>query len=334
MLLNSGLLIVLLLVIAAVSWLNMYNIHNDAHDLAYRTLPKVQYLAQMHIDMVDAANTQKKADLLLIVLTAFGLGGSGTLAYFLNRHISQPIRQLTGEAAAINGENLDVHLKIERGDEIGSLAHSFNGMVERLKDAHRKLEENYFDTQQGLAASVDALDPYTFDHSRRVSLYVVVLCAHFGLAAEDEETIRMAGILHDIGKNGISDSVLHKPGPLDDAEWEEMKKHPVYGFSILKKMAYLGAVRTIILYHHERYDGKGYPDGLRAESIPLASRILAVADAFDALTSQRPYRKSLAPDEAMREIRKHAGAQFDPLVVDAMTVSAPDLISIYLEECS
>ena len=280
---------------------------------------------------VTAVNEQKKAEFLLTLLSAVGLAVSGLLAYLLRRNITRPIGVLTRGVEDLGCENLDVHLPVDTGDEIGNLARSFNGMVDRLQEAHRDLESAYFGILEGLAAAIDARDHYTCDHSRRVACYTRVLAGAFALTPAQGETIHRACILHDIGKIGLRDEVLRKPGPLDAAEWEEVTKHPVRGSAMLESVVFLADARAIILHHHERYDGTGYPDGLRAEAIPLGSRILAVADTFDALTSFRPYRERTDPEAAMREIEAHSGTQFDPRVVDALRAAAAELNRVYLD---
>jgi HD-GYP domain-containing protein (c-di-GMP phosphodiesterase class II) len=136
------------------------------------------------------------------------------------------------------------------------------------------------------------------------------------LSAKELDGLSLLAVLHDIGKVGIRESVLQKPGPLTPEEWEEMKKHPEIGYRITQNIPELAAVAEYILYHHERWDGKGYPRGLKGEEIPLLCRILAVADAYDAMTSDRTYRKAMSREEAIAEIKRNAGTQFDPIVAD------------------
>jgi diguanylate cyclase (GGDEF)-like protein len=167
-----------------------------------------------------------------------------------------------------------------------------------------------------LAATVDAKDHYTYGHSRKVSEYSVAMAEAFGLPQDRVATIRAASLLHDIGKVGIPDSILSKEGPLTDEEWEPVKIHPQLGVEILRHIIDLVNCLPAILHHHEHYDGKGYPSGLKGDSIPIEGRILAIADAYDAMTSPRPYREQFSPQEAINELRRCAGTQFDPELVE------------------
>ncbi len=167
-----------------------------------------------------------------------------------------------------------------------------------------------------LAATVDAKDHYTYGHSKKVSDYSVAIAEALGLSPDRISTIRAAGLLHDIGKVGVPDSILSKTGPLTDEEWEPIKAHPELGVEILRHVIDLVNCLPAILHHHEQYNGKGYPSGLKGDSIPIEARILMIADAYDAMTSQRPYRKQLPSGEAVNELKRRAGTQFDPELVD------------------
>ena len=167
-----------------------------------------------------------------------------------------------------------------------------------------------------LAATVDAKDHYTYGHSKKVSDYAVALAEALGLSQDRIDTIRAAGLLHDIGKVGIPDSTLNKKGTLSDGEWGLIKTHPKLGVEILRHVIDLVSCLPIILHHHEHYDGSGYPSGLKGDNIPLEARILAIADAFDAITSPRPYRAQLSSQQALQELRRCAGTQFDPELVE------------------
>jgi len=170
-------------------------------------------------------------------------------------------------------------------------------------------------TIYALAATVDAKDHYTYGHSRKVSQYAVSISEALGLPEDRIATIRAAALLHDIGKIAIPDSVLNKPGPLTEQEWDLVKAHPGLGGEILKHVIDLVNCLPAILHHHERYDGSGYPAGLRGEEIPLDARILAIADAYDAITSIRAYHAHLPPQEALDELKRCSGTQFDPEIV-------------------
>jgi len=167
-----------------------------------------------------------------------------------------------------------------------------------------------------LAAGVDARDHYTYRHSRNVSKYAMDMGKALGLSAVEIERLRIAGLLHDIGKIGISDSIIRKSGPLDEKEWEMMRKHSELGATIASHMPELVDCAPAILHHHERYDGSGYPGGLKREDIPREARIIAIADAYDTMTTPRSYRQMVSPQEALEELKINANTQFDPLLVE------------------
>jgi putative nucleotidyltransferase with HDIG domain len=170
----------------------------------------------------------------------------------------------------------------------------------------------YISTIQTLSKTIEARDPYTSGHANRVLDYSVKLAKEIGLSDEKVQNIRTAALLHDIGKIAINDSILNKSSKLTSEEYAEIMKHPSVGAEIVSKMDFFKNIKGIVRYHHERYDGKGYPDGLVGDDIPLEACILAIADAYDAMTSDRPYRQALAKDEALKEIENNAGTQFHP----------------------
>jgi len=181
-------------------------------------------------------------------------------------------------------------------------------------------------TFHALASAVDARDSDTGDHSGRVASYAVATARRLGLGPEAIADLKIAAELHDIGKIGVPDTVLMKPGPLTSSEWELMRQHAIIGSSILHSTPLSDAIKRAVRHVHERWDGRGYPDQLRGEAIPLLARILAVADAFEAMTSDRPYRRALSPARALSELQRMRGVQFDPTVVDALraVVNGPD----------
>jgi hypothetical protein len=178
--------------------------------------------------------------------------------------------------------------------------------------------ETHLETIAALSRSMEARDDYTGGHTARVSVIAVGLARRLGYTGSDLEAIEIGALIHDIGKVGIPESILHKPGPLDNDEWIVMKRHPVISELILGKVELSPLVLQIVRSSHERIDGQGYPDGLAGEEIPLPARIVFVADAFDALTSDRPYRRARRPKAALEEIAAGSGAQFCPKVVAAL----------------
>jgi len=173
---------------------------------------------------------------------------------------------------------------------------------------------DYHEIIECIVSALDAKDPYTAGHSQRVSDMALALSGFLELDEGDMEKIHIAAHLHDIGKIGVPDAVLNKPEELSWEEWESMKKHPKIGADILSKSRHLNELKDIVLYHHERYDGKGYPDGLKGEEIPLGARIIAICDSIDAMTSDRGYRKAYSLDYCYGEIKKNLGVMYDPVI--------------------
>jgi len=175
----------------------------------------------------------------------------------------------------------------------------------------------HFETIYAFAEAIGARDLYTMGHSEKVAEYARFIADRLGLDAREVEKAYLCGIVHDVGKIGVPENILNKPGPLSPEEFQQITHHPSMGAGILSHISWLEDVVPVVMSHHERYDGSGYPRGLRGEEIPLLSRILAVADAFDAMTSDRSYRRALPLSVAVNELRRGAGSQFDPLVVEA-----------------
>lgn len=188
----------------------------------------------------------------------------------------------------------------------------------QLRETQERLEEVYLSTLGALVAAIEARDSYLDGHSRSVMAYALAVGQAMALSPERLESLRRAALLHDIGKIGLPDSVLQKAGPLDEAEWLQIRRHPELGYHVLSSLAFLGEALPGIQHHHERYDGRGYPSGLEGEGIPLLSRILAACDAFDAMTSNRIYRPAMMQEKAIGELRKGRGGQFDPRVADLL----------------
>lgn len=180
------------------------------------------------------------------------------------------------------------------------------------------MAEVYHEIIECLVTALEAKDPYTKGHSTRVADMAYQLGEAAGLQGEELEDLHLAAHLHDIGKIGIPDGILNKTGPLSPGEFETLRQHPAIGYRILARSSQLKTLAEIVLHHHERWDGRGYPDGLRGEAIPLSSRIIAVCDAIDAMTSARPYRKAMSAAECRREMRRNRGTQFDPYLLGLM----------------
>ncbi len=187
--------------------------------------------------------------------------------------------------------------------------------IENVK-LYESVKKDQLNIIRALASTVDAKDHYTLGHSQKVSEMSLNIAEEMSFSERELESIKYAALLHDIGKISLPDDVIKKPSKLTDREFEMVRKHPVTGAKIIKEIEALGPMVPIILHHHERYDGKGYPDGLEGEHIPLGARIVHVADAYDTMVSARAYRDMLPPELAVSELRKNAGTQFDPKIVD------------------
>jgi response regulator RpfG family c-di-GMP phosphodiesterase len=193
-----------------------------------------------------------------------------------------------------------------------------------IEQLFEKLQVSYETTLEALAAALDTRDTETQGHSRRVSEYTAVIASRMGVKDPELTEIKRGALLHDVGKIGIPDAVLRKPGKLTAAEWQEMKRHPEIGYRILSGIKFLEPSLPIVIAHQERFDGSGYPRGLKREEIPLGARIFAVVDTLDAMTSDRPYRKAMPYEDAREEIVRNSGIQFDPAVVQVFLSIPPE----------
>jgi putative nucleotidyltransferase with HDIG domain len=198
---------------------------------------------------------------------------------------------------------------------ITTLANQASIAIENAQ-LYTELQDYFADTIRALVAAVEAKDTYTFGHSSRVTQYSLMMAQHLDIDPVEKRRLEYLALLHDIGKIGIDEKILRKNSKLNPEEWEVIRNHSTIGGSIIKPIKFLPEGEKIIRHHHERYNGSGYPDGLRGEEIPLFSRVIAVADSFDAMTSLRPYRGTMKADEAILELRRCSGEQFDPKLVD------------------
>jgi putative nucleotidyltransferase with HDIG domain len=200
--------------------------------------------------------------------------------------------------------------------EIRELTQTFNRAADAISTGREDLHRAYVECVGSLASALDARDTYTAGHSRRVSDFSFILAEAIGMGGQDLEILRVGALLHDIGKIGVPDCVLQKVGPLTSEEFALIKEHPAIGRRILEGVNGLAPYLSTVELHHENWDGSGYPHGLRGEETPLGARIVHVADAYDAMTSDRPYRKGMRSEDAVGIIQKHAGTQFDPRLAD------------------
>ncbi|MBZ5545652.1 MAG: HD domain-containing protein [Acidobacteriia bacterium] len=248
------------------------------------------------------------------------------VAIFAAKSVTKPLESLTRTARSFAQreytERADVRSRIE---EVAELAEGFNlagqEIQNRINDLERAAKENrqlFMESIEMIAAAVDAKDPYTKGHTKRVSQYSVILGRELGLSDDEVEKILISATLHDVGKIGVEDRVLKKPGVLTNEEFDLMKRHTVMGFEIVRQVKQLAEMLPGIRWHHEALNGKGYPDGVTGDELPLMVRIISVADTFDAVTTDRPYQKGRDFPQALEILRKHAGTKYDPIVVDAL----------------
>jgi putative nucleotidyltransferase with HDIG domain len=230
----------------------------------------------------------------------------------LRNYISH-VEKMNQALERINEENILLSSQSKKLNQ--ELSEKVEQATFELRRANIALKDNYLSTIQALAAAVEMKNPYTRGHSVRVAGYTTALCRRLGYSEEDVVMISYAAILHDVGKIGIDEKVLTKPGRLSESEFGIIRLHPKMGDEIIRPVEFLGRWRSIVRNHHEHYDGSGYVDGLKGQDIPLEARIVTVTDVYDALTSDRPYRKGLAPLDAVEVIKRGAGIQFDPDVV-------------------
>ena len=238
--------------------------------------------------------------------------------------IARPVRALAERTREIANGNYHQRVELKTHNEIGELAENFNAMsgaiesaVEQLRKAAHENHLLFINAVRMLAAAIDAKDPYTRGHSERVARYSIAIGKNLALSEQDMRNLRISALLHDVGKIGIDDRILRKPGALSDDEFEVMKGHPAKGAAIMSGVAQLIDIIPGMKYHHEKWSGGGYPDGLTAEEIPMQARIVAIADTFDAMTTNRPYQKAMELNYVVEKIKSFAGTRFDPHVVDA-----------------
>ncbi len=244
--------------------------------------------------------------------TALGVVG----IFFLTGVHVKRVERLEEAVRALGSGNLTVQVPDSSYDEVGRLSRHFNEMVGQLHTARRQIERNFKETISALAAAVEAKDAYTRGHCDRVGRISVAIGERLRMDESQLEELELAAILHDVGKIGVEEGVVGKIGPLTAGEADKMKDHPEIGARILNPLSSLHKVGLYVRHHHEHFDGSGYPDGLKGDEIPLASRIILLVDAFDAMTTKRPYREALSKAEALSQISEETGKQFDPHLVE------------------
>jgi HAMP domain-containing protein len=293
----------------------------------YSTFPELNWavIAQRRLDEAESdagvndMNRQALVFASIVVLAAIVVG------YFFAVGISGPIRGLAASTRAISRGEFHQRSVARGALEISELAENFNKMagdieefIERLKEAAEENRELFIGSIRMLAAAIDEKDPYTRGHSGRVAKYSTLIGQELGLSTEELDKLRISALLHDVGKIGVEDRVLKKPGALTPEEFGLMKQHTVKGANIMRPVSQLKEMLPGIELHHEHIDGRGYPYGLTGPQIPLMARIIGVADTLDAMTTNRPYQTAMDLDYAMERIRALAGSKFDAVVVNAL----------------
>ncbi len=305
------------------------NLILDGQHYAVKLLFRHGGAAVYALDSIDASAEPLLAAAfratLFIALGALALAAIASL--WLAHTVARPINTLSRSLTAMT-QSRDFGTPIPTTGsslEVDALTETFNAMMTSITAAQQDTRSAYVGAIRALALALDARDPYTAGHSERVSAISVAIGHQMHLPEAELDILRLGALLHDIGKIGISDDVLRKPGPLTATEFEAIKEHPVTGARILRTVPFLAQHLPIVELHHERPDGKGYPHGLRGDEIPLLARIVHVADAFDAITSARAYRPARGASDALQELWRHAGSQFDAEAVQALAGSIPTL---------
>ncbi len=285
------------------------------------------------LDAQRAARTR----IMLLFAVILSLGMAGSIAF--SSLLTKPIQELSAGVDDLKGGKGYRRLKIYSQDEFGKLTTSFNEMTvlineqrSKLSQYARELEDSYVSTVRVLAAAIDARDPYTHGHSTRVSMLSLQLGKEIGLKSSELEDLEVACLFHDIGKIKTPDSILRKRDKLNASEYKEMMRHTEYGADILSKAPSLQKYIPPVRHHHECFNGKGYPDGLRGDAIPLFAAIIAISDTYDAMTSNRPYRSALSELRTLEELTACAGTQFNPDLVKVFTSIMDKQISAEIQK--
>ena len=269
------------------------------------------------VDAQDVYLLYRATRLRMGIVFVFGIILSLVVGVLFSREIHEPVSRLVEGTRRIAGGDLKYQVNVKGQDEISELGHSFNRMAQDLNLARQRLVRYFYNIIRSMIKVLEAKDEYTKGHSEKVARYAGKIAFKLGYTKREISLFRKMTLLHDIGKVGIKDNILSKPDKLSPEEWDIIKKHPVIGENILKPILDNSDMLSVVRGHHERYDGKGYPDGLSRDQINIFAAIVAVADAFDAMTSDRAYRKALSKEEAIEELKRNRSSQFHPKVVDA-----------------
>jgi putative nucleotidyltransferase with HDIG domain len=309
-------------------------IHGESN--AYRRLFVVGDTAFYALTSIDdaarAAVRQTTSTLFLIAIGAMGLALLASI--WIAHQLSEPIKRLSSSLHRMaTSRQFDAKLPLTGSSrELDTLTETFNALMASVAAAEAETEAAYTAAIRALATALDARDPYTAGHSERVSVLSVAIGRTLQLSPDDLEVVRLGALLHDIGKIGVPDDVLRKPGALTPSEYDTIKQHTVLGARILRTVPFLARHVAIVELHHERPDGNGYPHGLIGDDIPLAARIVHVADAYDAMTNARAYRPGRPSNEALSELWNASGTEFHAEVVSALASALPVVTTVVPKE--
>jgi len=269
------------------------------------------------ISAKDVFDMERELNRRFLIVLAFGIILSLFLGVWVSRQTTGPVLKLREATRRIAAGDLSTKVDIQGHDEISQLGDSFNKMAGSLLESRRALRDYFYRIVESLVRGLEAKDSYTRGHSDRVADYSRAIALQMGFGAEEANMLKETAQLHDIGKLGIDERILNKVEKLTDEEWATIKQHPVTGEEILKPIFLEKKMLAVVRSHHERYDGKGYPDGLKEGQIDPWAQIVTAADAYDAMTSRRSYRDALGKETAIAELKKGSGTQFAPNVVEA-----------------
>jgi HD-GYP domain-containing protein (c-di-GMP phosphodiesterase class II) len=314
-------------------------VHDDRDDwlVAYAPLPQKEgrYLYLLKLEKnLSPLRTELLGHVGTIVLGALAglllaVGGG----WLVTRQITQPLRTFVDVMRLMQSTgDFDLRIDLHPEDrDMSVVEHTFQSLVRRMQESREREEQSYWSTLQALVTALDVRDNETAGHSMRVTRYSLAIGERLRLKPEMMEQLRQGALLHDIGKIGVPDAVLRKAGKLNTEEWKEMRKHPSIGRTFLEDIAFLRPAMAVVYCHHERWDGTGYPQKLEGDAIPIAARIFAVADALDAITSQRYYKEARSFRDAQIEIEACAGSHFDPSVVKAF-LTIPEKVFLRIRQ--
>lgn len=276
------------------------------------------------------SQSQARRKIILTSLSVLVIGVVGT--YFLSTFITTPLKSLTEGVSQLSSGKYTDEIPVASKDELGQLTKNFNQMAKTiteqkntLKEGAIELENALISTVRVLSAAIEARDPYTFGHSTRVARLSLLLGEKMDLSDEQLRDLELACLFHDVGKIRTPDNILHKDDSLTEQEHLKLKRHPEDGADILKLADSLQKHIPAVLYHHEWYNSNGYPEGLKGNEIPLFASIISIVDAYDAMTTSRPYRSAISKEEAIKELKKFKGKQFDPHIADLFI----DVLEVY-----